>query len=186
MFDKDRILELLGSGLANGVVASTVGCDPALISQLMSQEDFAAKVVELRTTSRLAATKRDRNIDSIEDNLIELLKEQVETRQIYKPRDVLMAFNVLNKAQRRGNPNQDGLTINNNVVELTMPVTLVANFTKNTQGEVIEVEGQTMQTMPAQSLLRHLARTKGAGGGEVYEKIGRFIAPAIEHVVTED
>lgn len=184
--DRDRILELLGSGLANGIVASTIGCDPAIITNLMAEEEFSSKVVELRSKSLLAATKRDRSIDEIEEDLIEILGEQVKTRQIYKPREVLQAFSVLNRAQRRGNPAEAGVTINNNIVQLVLPTSVTQGFTKNIQGEVIEVEGQSLQTMPAQSLLKHLASTKGDQSAEVYERIGRYIAPpALEHSVRE-
>lgn len=178
--DKGRILELLGSGLSVGVVASTVGCDQSYVSQLMSLDEFSSKVVELRSKSLLAATKRDRAIDEIEDDLIQNLGEIVSRREIYKPREILAAFAVLNKAQRRGTAATDSLTINNTVVQLLLPDAITKEFTKNLQGEVIEVEGKSMQTMPAQSLLKHLASTKGAVHGEAYERIGRFISPVIE------
>lgn len=183
--DQDRILELLGSGLAPGIVATTVGCEASFISQLMSQEEFAAKVVEKRSASLLAATARDRKADTLEDTLLDRLTEAVQTREIYKPREVLQAYNIVSRAPRRGNPADAGVVINNNVVQLTLPVVVVRNFTKNNEGEVIEVEGQTMQTMPAASLLKHLAGTKGDERGQVYEKIGRFIAPPIEHSVSK-
>lgn len=183
--DKDRIIELLGTGLTPGVVANAVGCEPAYITQLMSQEEFASQVIERRSKSLLAATDRDRRLDSIEDLLIDKFKEQVETYQITKPRDILMALTHINRATRRGNPADASLTINQQVVQLTLPVTVVKSFTTNTHGEVIEVEGKAMQTMPAQSLLRHLASSKGEVDGEVYKKISRFIAPAIEHAISE-
>lgn len=184
--DKDRILELLGSGLSNTIVATTVGCDPSYITQLMSTEEFSSAVIERRSATLLSASKRDRKADNVEDTLLDLLKEHVETRQIYKPADVLRAYATINRATRRGNPADQSVTINNNIVQLTIPTVVIKNFTKNTHGEVIEVEGQDMQTMPAQSLLKHLARTKGVEGGQVYERVGRFIAPAVEHASHED
>jgi hypothetical protein len=178
--DKDRILALLGSGLPNGAVASAVGCQPSYITELMAKEEFAAKVIELRTASLLEANQRDSSINAIEDMLISKVHELVETQQIYKPRDVLAAFNVLNKAVRRGNPTKDSVNNQHVTVELTLPNSVTMNFVKNIQNEIVEIEGRPMQTMPAQSLLKHLAGSRGPDRGKTYEQLGRFIAPTIE------
>lgn len=178
--DKRKIQELLGTGLSNDVVASAVGCDTSYISQLMANEEFASAVVAMRTLSLTANSARDKSIDSIEDALLNKLKELVDTDQFYKPNDVLRAVAVVNAAKRRGVAAHESLTVNQTVVNLMIPIQVVQTFTTNTQGEVVEVEGQTLVTMPAHTLLKKLVETKGDKSA-VYEKISRHIPAAIEH-----
>lgn len=176
--DKNRIKELLGNGLSNEIVATTVGCDSSYITQLMSDNEFREEVIQLRAAALTANTKRDKNIDGIEDKLIEILEELVDTRMFMKPREVLSAFAVLNNAKRRGVPAHESLVINQKIVNLTLPTVVVEHFTITPQGEVIdvEVEGrkQTLQTMPTSQLLRTLA-SKGGQNGSDYEKVSRYL-----------
>ena len=157
--NKEQIKELLGSGLAPGVVASAVGCDHSYISQLLGDEVFAGEVATLRTISLTADTKRDSSIDAIEDKLLAKLDEVVTDGAFYKPRDLLSAVAVVNKLQRRGKPIGSGAgpaTVNN-IVNIQLPAHVSKKFVTNRTNEVIEVEGQTLVTMPAHQLLRDLA-----------------------------
>lgn len=180
-FDKEKISDLLGTGLSIETVASAVGCDPSYISQLMANQLFADTVVEKRTVGLLAANKRDRSIDAIEDKLIDNLATLVEEGQIYKPADVLRSFAVLNAAKRRGVPAHDSTTINATIVNLNMPTKILNNFVTNTQGEVIEAGSQTLVTMPAHQLLKTLATSGNANDQEraKYDQVGRFL-PSVD------
>lgn len=149
--DKDRILKLLGSGLGGEVVSATVGCDPSYISQLMSDEDFRQKVLALRIESLTADTARDRAIDEIEDVLIEKLKAGLDF--LVSTKDILRAYAVINAAKRRGAKATDTTVVNNNIVNLILPRIIVQKYTLSRTGEVVEVEGRPLVTVPAQQLL---------------------------------
>jgi hypothetical protein len=131
-----------------------------------------------------ATNKRDRSIDGIEDKLIVQLGELVEQRMIYKPGDVLRAFKVLNDAKRRGSGAQENMVVNQQVVNLTIPMQVVKNFTLSQQGEVVEVEGQTMVTMPTSQLLKTLT-TENKNAGEKYQRVAALLPSAFEHGVGE-
>lgn len=176
--DKNRIKELLGTGLGNEIVATAVGCDPSYITQLLADEEFAGAVSELRATALTANSARDRKIDTIEDLLIDQMHEAVEMKQIYKPQDILRSFAVINAAKRRGVPAHQALVINNNIVNLQIPEAVVKNFTVNTHGEVVDVEGETLVTMPAHNLLKKLAESRGDKGA-VYESVSRYLPASI-------
>lgn len=182
--DTEQVKQLLGSGLSNEVVATAVGCEPSYITQLMSDEQFAADVINLRAVTLTANTRRDRSIDGIEDKLLEKLQDAVEMNSFYKPRDILHAANIVNKMQRRGVPAHESLTVQNKIVQLIMPTQIIQQFVTNTQGEVIEVttgEGskQTLTTMPAQQLLRKLAQDAGdSGDGNKYRELQKFLPPS--------
>lgn len=172
---KDQVRELLGCGLSNEVVATTVGCDPSYITQLMSDETFAGEVVALRAKTLTANNARDRNIDGIEDKLINKLEELVDSQQIYKPNDVLRAFSVINAAKRRGIPAHESTVINNTVVNLMIPTAVRQHFVINAVGEVVEIEGQSMETMTARNLLKNVSDKLGIKHGDQLNKIAGYI-----------
>lgn len=183
--DKQKVMELLGSGVSNEQTASAVGCDASYISQLMADADFSAKVVALRVASLTEASKRDKKIDGIEDDLLDQLQDVVDMRGFMKPRDMLAAFAIVNKASRRGVSGGEAMVINQQIINLQLPPAVVQNFTKNAQGEIIEVEGQTLVTMPAHTLLKNLVQKNG-DNHEQYKKISRHLPAAIEHGITAE
>lgn len=181
---KEQVRDLLGTGLSTEIVASAVGCDPSYITQLMAHEEFAVSVVALRTKHLTENNARDGEINRIEDDLIAKVQELLDTSQIYKPNDILRAFSIINNAKRRGIAAAQSLTINQTVVNLQIPAKVVQSFTMNTQGEVVEVEGQTLVTMPAHTLLKRLSEAKDGKQGEVYEKISRYLPATITEADT--
>lgn len=176
--NKEQVKQLLGTGLSVEVVATAVGCAHEYISLLMADEQFKEEVVTLRTVALTAASARDRGIDGIEETLIERLKELIDSRSIYRPRDILSAFHVMNNAKRRGVQATNSLTINNTVVNLQLPKAVTRKFTINQTGEVIGVEDQTLVTMPTHQLLANLSKEAKDGEGKKYEDVGRFVPPS--------
>lgn len=179
MSTSEKIKELLGSGLSNDVVASAVGCTLPWISELMSDPQFAADVVELRSKSLTAHTDRDRRIDGIEDKLISKLEEAVDDGSVYKPKDILQAFHLVNLAKRRGVPAHANMTAQTTIINLTLPQQLLKQFTMTAHGEVIDVETedgarQTLVTMPAHTLLQTLAK-RSEKDGEKYGEVAKYL-----------
>lgn len=178
----DQIQELLGQGLSNEVVATAVGCTTSYITQLMSEDTFLQKVIALRAANLQANTKRDRSIDSLEDRLIEKFSDMIP--YITKPMEILAAMRTTNAMIRRGVSSTDSTVINQTVVNLTMPTNIMQNFVKNSQGEVVEVAGKTLVTMPAHQLLNNLEHKaieeRDAKTLERYRKVGKSLpnAPA--------
>jgi len=175
-----KIKELLGNGLSNEVVANAVGVHPSYVSQLLSDETFYNEVVELKTKSLVAASARDRGLDSIEEKLIHKLDELVDAGMFYKPDSVLRALSVINRAVRRGVSSHEGAVAQKTVVTLNLPVTILNSFKKNSMNEVIEVtsgEGatQTLVTMPATALMSKLASQTSGKSSKIYDEIRRFI-----------
>lgn len=175
--DKEKIKDLLGSGLSNEQVADAVGVEGSYIAQLLSNDDFANDVIVLRTKNLTAANARDKKIDGIEDALIDKLATAVDSDMIYKPRDILSSFAVVNAARRRGVPAQAALGAAASIVNLTMPTVVINHFTKNNQGEVIEVvsedKRQTLVTMPSRQLLEGLIKENK--DGDKYKELQKFI-----------
>lgn len=188
--DKDKVLALLGTGLQQNVVAAAVGCEPQYITELLSNEDFKNQVIALRQEALTASSKRDKAIDGIEDDLIDKLKDLTSTPgMLYKPHDILKAFMIVNNAKRRGAPVQESLAANEGIAALSLPVTLLKRFsmTKTVDGEIVQVEEQSLVAMPAHTLLKVLADNAAKSGAvDKYSRVARYLPAAIEHGVKSD
>lgn len=159
MQNKDRIKNLLGSGLSPELVASAVGCEPSFISQLMSDNDFAFEVAKIRAEDLESLQGRDKKYDSIEDLLLERLENVLPL--MMKPRDILSALQVINSAKRRAadiiNPLGAGTkVVIQNVVQLQLPEKVVQTFERNINNEVVSVEGKSLVAMPTSELLKEM------------------------------
>jgi len=184
MFEKDKIRDLLGAGLDVTVVASAVGCSVSYVSNLMADEDFAREVAEIKVTRLQSAAKRDEKFNSIEDSLLDRLTELIKSPAFTftKPREILSALAVVNKAVRRG-PAVDHSAENNSgiVVQITLPERVASKLVMNAQGEVVALDDQTLVTMPSNQLLKSFA----AEDKENASKIRRFAASTLSHKTTE-
>lgn len=158
---KEKIKELLGLGLPNGVVASAVGVSDAYVSQLLSEDIFAKEVQELRLVNLSEHATRDKKWNSLEDSLLKKLEELMEFGGFTRPIEVLRALQVVNGAKRRAAPQEFAATAQQNVVPLILPIVLAPKFILNSQGQVVEVEGRVIATMPANIVNETLKASKG-------------------------
>lgn len=149
---KGRILELLGNGMSPEIVATAAGVTPGYVSQLLSDEEYSKQVVQLRFNNLQAATARDKKYEELEDALI--LKLQDLLPLMYKPQEVLRAIAIINKTVRRGASAPENMTINNTVVNLTLPTKIINNFKVGANNQIVEVAGKTLVTMPSQDLAK--------------------------------
>lgn len=188
MVDTEKAKQLLGAGLSNDIVASTVGCEPQYISQLMAVDAFREEVIALRTAALTAATARDKKIDSIEDTLLDRLESTVQ--YLIKPGDLLRAFAMVNSAKRRGVPAHETTIINNTVVNLQIPEVVLKNFQRNGSNEVVEIEGRPLVTIGSAQLLREVAEiqpteVKRNELAKLADRLPTFANPAMETIVSE-
>lgn len=169
--DRNKIKELLGTGLSNEIVATATGCDPSYISQLMSEEAFHAEVVGLRMNALTEHNTRDKRLGGLEDAALEKMESLID--YITKPMDAVRALAVINAAKRRGVPAHESLVVNNNIVNLQIPQVVMNSLIINTQGEVVGIGEQTMVPMTAQTLLKQLAESRP--DGNKYEKVANHL-----------
>ena len=153
---KGKILTMLGNGLSNEIVATAVGVSPSYISQLLSEEAFAMQVTELRFNNLQKHTERDNSYDTIEDQLIEKMRDLLP--MMYRPMEVLRAIQVINAAKRRGASAPEQVTINNTVINLNLPKHQMQKFIQNSQGQVVQAGEQTLLTMNSNALLSKISQ----------------------------
>jgi len=149
---EDRALALLGNGVPPGAVANALGVDPSRITQLLGNEEFAARVVEAKFLALSKHSERDSLIDNVEDKLLEKLKDCL-----------LKAFSVVNAAKRKALSSQnEPLTARQNIVPLNLPKIIIEKFQVNIHNQVIQVNEQTLVTMQSGSLLKTVEATNAA------------------------
>lgn len=162
MADRNKIKEMLGFHIPNNVVASALGVSESLISQLLSEEEFAREVQDLKLKNTLQHVTRDREYDSIEDTLINKLKEKLENGLSFtKPSEILAAIRIVNGAKRRSTPSEVGTTAGARaLINLQLPTgtEFAARFVLNGNNQVIEVAGRPLATMGAKSVISQLEK----------------------------
>jgi hypothetical protein len=158
---ESRALTLLGSGIAPHTVAASLGISPARISQLLSDENFAAQVAELRYKNLAQHNERDSAYDSVEDTLLERLKDCLPL--MHRPMEIIKAIQVINGAKRRGASTPEAIVEKQSIVQLVVPVQIINKFQTNLQGQVITVgsDGNEQNLLTIQSgALEGLAKGK--------------------------
>jgi hypothetical protein len=162
--DKDKVIALLGSGVAPGQVANAVGCDVSYISQLLAEPEFALKVAELRTADVLKYKEMDSNYDITEEKLLKKLNDLLP--MMLKPDVVLRALAVVNNAKRRANSAMNNNVESGQVVKLQMPISIVNNYKINMVGGMVEVGGRDLTSMPSDVLMKSLESKNGGNSNE--------------------
>lgn len=168
---QDQIKKLLGYGLANEVVASTVGCTPSYISQLLADQEFSEEVTKLRIAHLAQHSENDDKLTRMETKLLDNLETAIDNKLIYKPHDVLKVFQVINAAKRRGASSSSNNAPPGGIVQLTVPVHIVQQFVTNGQKEVVEVAGQSLVTISPEKLLGMVKERAGEANTAKYQRI---------------
>ena len=156
----ERAILLLGSGLSPEVVASTLGITPSAISQMMSQDNIAARVTQLRYDAIQKHNIRDGSYDKIEDLLVEKMEELLP--MMMRPMEVLKAISVINAAKRRGQSAPEAIGQAQKVVQLIMPTIVMQNFQVDIKNTVIKTGEQDLLTMNPKHLLAQVKERQNA------------------------
>jgi len=135
---EERALSLLGNGIAPETVAASLGISASRISQLLSDENFAARVAELRYENLAKHNERDSAYDLLEDDLLERLKDCLPL--MHRPMEILKAIQVINAAKRRGSSTPESIIEKQSIINLLIPVQIINKFQTNIQGQVTSIE----------------------------------------------
>ena len=149
---QERALTLLGAGVPQEVVASALGVTPGYVSQLLSNEDFAAEVVQLKFKALTANNARDQNYNKMEDRLLEKLERSLPL--IIRPETILGALKIVNGAARRGHDTASTIVDKQNIVSVLLPVQIIQQFTTNIHNQVIKTGDKDLLTIQSSELLK--------------------------------
>jgi len=142
---ESQALDLLGSGASPSQVASALGVSESLISQFLSQDEFSRAVAERRYQNLLKHNKRDNALDSLEDLLIEKMKNIIPF--MHKPHEIIAAFTRINAAKRRGSSAPEAVSAQQQVIQLTLPIQILNQITVDARNQVIKAGQQELLTV---------------------------------------
>lgn len=152
---EDRALSLLGQGVPPNAVANALGVDISRISQLLSDDSFAARVVERKFEQLSKHNERDTAIDSLEDKLLDKLRDCLPF--MTRPMEILKSFSVLNAAKRRGaSATSESLSNKQTIIQLNIPQIIIDKFTSNVNNQVVQIGQQSLLTIPSNQLLKQM------------------------------
>lgn len=153
-----RALQLLGNGLGPEIVAQATGVTVSRISQLLSDPEFSAKVMELRCAILQKHTERDNTYDALEDTLLAKMKDLIPF--MYKASEVLHAIRIINGAKRRGAAVITNEGAHTTVVNITLPQIITQRFVTDINNQVISAGAQELITVQSSAMNKMLsART---------------------------
>lgn len=141
---ESRALALLGSGVAPAAAAAALGVSESRISQLLSDDEFSARVAELRFASLQKHNVRDASYDELEDSLIEKMRDVIPL--MHRPMEILKAISVINAAKRRGQSTPESIIEKQSIINLTIPIQVINKFATNQQGQVTTITTSDSQT----------------------------------------
>lgn len=170
----ERITTLLASGLKPSNVASIVGCSPARISQLSTDEKFQ---------NMLAAKIAETEAEDVEEKTISakyiaaehvLLNQVIEMAPVSELRDVTAALRVVaerqEKAKTRLNPVQ-GTTIINQTVQIAVPSHTLPEISLTKDLEVISVNTLNLAPLTSEGVTNLFKGMKQEKDIETVKKI---------------
>lgn len=163
---ESRALVLLGSGIAPETVAASLGISASRISQLLSDEQFAAQVAQLRFEALNKHNERDASYDSLEDDLLERLKDCLPL--MHRPMEILKAIQVINAAKRRGASAPEAILEKQAIIQLTVPIQIIQKFQTNSQGQVVSIGQQDLLTIQSGSLDALMKSKEKQNGSNAY------------------
>lgn len=159
---EERALALLGAGVSPEQTASTLGVTPSAISQLLSQQEFALAVTQLRYEALSKHNARDAKYDELEDKLLAKMDNLLPL--MMRPREVMSALRDVNAAKRRGQSSPEQITNQQTVVSITIPVQIVNRFVSNQHNQVVQAGEQELLTIQSGSLLKQFKGDSNATG----------------------
>jgi hypothetical protein len=149
---EERAMDLLGKGIPPNVVANTLGVDISRISQYLSDDKFALKVVEKKFAALAKHNEHDDNIDNTEAILLKKIKDSLPF--ITRPMEMVRAFQILNQAKRKGQSVPETLTNQQKIIQLNIPQILIDKFQTNIHNQVTQVGQQTLVTIQSGQMLK--------------------------------
>lgn len=171
--NREAALELLAKGATATETALTLGVSDGLISQFMSEDDFAAQLATLRFEALKKNNARDEALDELEDQLIKQLKTAAS--MAIRPMEVSRLFQIVNSAKRRGGSAAPAAQTQQTVVKLVIPVAIMNRFAVNSKNQVIEAGDQqliTIQSGNIEKMAAEILPTKEVRNDNSYQQTG--------------
>lgn len=185
----ERIASLLSQNLKPSQVASIVGCSPARITQLTSQDDFKLILADKQALAEKESTESsllDAKYLHAEHSLLNSIVELSPSADL---RDVTSALRVITERQFRKqqitNPiHQGNVTLTQNNITLSLPKHALPEISLNTQNEVIAIDQQTLAPLSSTGVTDLFKRMKENDTERIHRSSGQNASITSQEVLT--
>lgn len=157
---QDKIIELLGRGYAQTIVASAVGCDESYISQLVSQPEVRDQISALRLTHVHASVALDDGVDDLEARALDKMHQMLPF--ITKPMEAIRIYQIANAAKRRSSEVSSAVESKAPIVQFVLPSVMAVQFKLSSDKQVVEINGKSMSALPSARLNKQLEERRNS------------------------
>jgi tRNA threonylcarbamoyladenosine modification (KEOPS) complex Cgi121 subunit len=153
----ERIISLLGLGITGEKVAEACGITPGLVSIIAASPEVSKKIAELRFKNLSKHNERDDRYGELEDKLLTQLEQSLVFLGT-DPMKVAKVLTLINKTERRGAVAPNHLTQQSTVVNLTLPIQILQQFSgrpqivKDVNNQVIQAGTQELITVQSSQM----------------------------------
>ena len=155
---QEKVVELLGRGYSQAVVASAVGVTDGYIAQLVSQPEIRDQVAALRLQHVHAQVELDDGVDSLEKLALEKMHHMLP--YVTKPMEAIRIYQIANAAKRRSAETSGTTETKAPIVQLILPNVMAVQFKLSTDRQVVEINGKSMSALPSAVLNKKLEERK--------------------------
>lgn len=140
---REKLLELLGDNVDPKAAAAALGISESMVSQYISDENFAAEVSARRYKTLVGHNSRDRKADELEDKLLDRIERSLN--MVFDPMKLAALYRTVNGATRRGASAPAQLQESKPAVPLILPTFVFQKFTTqvNLNNQVIAVSDES-------------------------------------------
>lgn len=152
--DIQKVIELLGDGHSQVIVADALGVSPARINQLLESEEVRAKVAARKISKLTDSSKMDSEWDALESRAMNKMKMSLALAT--KPMEIAKILQIANAAKRKAIA-ADTNAGNGHAVQVTLvlPGIVHHKFAVAAQtNEIVEIDGQSLVTVSSDTISR--------------------------------
>lgn len=148
---EERVIELLGDGHTQHIVAQALGLTPSRVSQIAAEPHIREAIALIRADQLQGVKARDQALDTLEDTVIGKLTHSIHTES--DPNKLARILAIVNGAKRRSAGGDTEIAAGNNtLVQINLPAALVTKHTVDARNQVVAVDGVAIATLPSGQL----------------------------------
>lgn len=148
---RETVIEMLSNGVPSTAIASALGLLDEEVSVILSEEDIEREVQERRAQRFASQLEIDKRVERAESAILEKIESLIPYQT--KVANAVAIYRVLNQAKRKtGDSGANPQAPSGTVVQLNLPPTARVNMLLTPDKQVIAIEGQTLNPMPAKQV----------------------------------
>lgn len=144
----DFIVSCLDKGFTESQIAQAIGVTPSSVQQLIEAKNLRAQLQQHETFDTI-----DKNLNAIELNISDKLNKMLSSpAAVLNPMQAVQILRIVNNAKRRSTGEGRQMPGAAKLVTLKMPEHIKNRLVVSAENHLLEVNGQSLATMPSNQL----------------------------------